>query len=229
MVISGIAAPTASAGGPFWHVGGSKFTQGTRQLELQNKGNAVLKSEIALIRVEIECGKSKSEGAAIEGSGQQKPGQDKGRLRFEECVTKVAGNTNPCKVVEPIITNQTKSILGTSSEATQKKYVDIFEPQQGATFVELTLENNIEKCPVPGTFPVKGAVAAELAPTEAEAAEGSLIFPETAIKKAQVFSQASGQPEERATNLFLGANAAKFKAFYKAKLATNEVWGVFPT
>jgi|SRR6267154_1909220 len=229
VVTSGIAASTASAGGPFWHVGGSKFSQGTRQLELQNKGNLVLKGELALVKVEVECETSLSEGATIEGSGQQKPGQGKGRLKFEKCIVKTAGKTEPCKALVPIKTNQTKLILGTSNEGVQRKYVDIFEPQQGTKFAEITFVNNITTCPFAGTFPLTGAVAAEMAPTESEALEGSLIFPETAIKAVQVFSQVSGQPEERGTGLFFGAKAANFKVTYKGKLVTNEIWGVFPT
>jgi hypothetical protein len=220
-VASGIAASTASAGGPYWHVNGSKLGQGAiRQLKLQLKGTAVLSATVGANTLKVECKNGVSEGATIEGQGNIQ-GQDKGRITFTQCVlTGLPG----CKVHEPITTVQTKSHLGFSAE-TQKKYVELFEPQQGTRFATLIFEEEVAGgCGVlVGPQSVTGTVAAEVSPIESEAQEGLLNFPATVIKHVTVEQQTK-------TNVGLtlgGMFAATFNAVFGARLETNEPWGVF--
>ncbi|HEY7831432.1 MAG TPA: hypothetical protein VIC06_12800 [Solirubrobacteraceae bacterium] len=232
-VVSGIGASTASAtGGPFWHVNGGKFAQGTQQLKLQLKGIAVLTSTVSLMAVRVECRNSVSEGAAIEGSGPQKPGQAKGRLAFTSCTSVVAGNGTKCKPQEPITTNQTKSHLVTFT-GNQSKFAELFEPQQGSTFTNISfLDGPGGTCPIKSgnPFPVKGTVAAELLPKESEVQEGQLVFPETPITKVFLFeNEQKVQPDELGVSLALGANEAHFIAGYGARLSDNKVFGVWST
>ena len=58
LAIGGLAASTASAAGPVWHVGGTRLAQGAvRQLKLQAKGNFVFRFEntAGTEKVETEC------------------------------------------------------------------------------------------------------------------------------------------------------------------------------
>jgi hypothetical protein len=227
-IASGIATSTASASGPFWHVKGSKLAQGTKQLKLQLKGSATLTSKIAAVEVTITCASSKSEGATIEGSGVQKPGQDKGSLVFSQC--KFPKPLLGCQTQEVIQVKQTKSRLVTFKGA-QTKYADLFEPQQGETFATIILKNNgAETCNVkPVQLPVKGSVAAEIVPKEAEVQEMLLNFPETPINTVFVENEQKNQQEELSIGLFLGVEEAKFKAAYGSRLETEEPFGVFST
>jgi hypothetical protein len=229
-IASGVATSAAYAGGPFWHVNGAKLNQGTKQLNLQNKGPLVLKGSALGIEAIVECSTSEGAGTTIEGSGAQKPGQGKGKLKFTNCTTKFGGSTEPCRVHEPIETNQSKAILTTSSESKQNKYALLFQPQQGNTFVVLKFENNIKTCSL-GALEVKGNQAAEVIPGGGgvELQEGSLVFPATPIKKVQLFTTDGVQPQEVSVGLFLGVNEAKFSGFYKASLVTGEVFGVSDT
>jgi len=214
-IASGIAASTASAAGPYWHVNGSKLGQGVaKQVKLQLKGTAVLKGEVSGAVVVIECKNSISEGATIEGQGNVQ-GQDKGRLTFTQCT--VVKPTN-CTVVEPITTVQTKSHLVYLPENKQQKFGELFEPQQGETFVTLKFAG--KTCLLPATN-VKGTVAAEVLPIEAEGQEGLLNFPETQIEKVVL------EQQTRKIGLFLGEKATVFSAAYGARLETGEKWGVF--
>lgn len=228
-VVSGIGASTASAtGGPFWHVNGSKLAQERKQLKLQSKGSAVLSGKLIGLNVTVTCKNSISEGASIEGSGVQKPGQDKGRLYFSTCEMKVEGST-ACKVVEPIVTNQTKSRLVTYKNATgQSKYADLFEPQQGPTATFVTLKVEGATCPAVGEFPVTGTQVAEVQPKEQETQEGLLNFPATPITTVFWFgNEQITQPEEVKTGLLFGGVEAKFLAAYGARLDAGGTYGVF--
>jgi hypothetical protein len=214
-VVSGIAASTSSAAGPYWHVNNAKLTAGAKQITLQNKGSAVLTSEIGTTSVVITCTASESEGATIEGNGNNQ-GQDKGRIKYTGCSI----NIPKCVVSEPITTKETKSHLVTF-KGTQSKYADLYEPTEGTTFTTVTITKGTEACSVAAVLTVKGSVAAEVVPKETETQEGLVNFPETAI--TPVFLEGA----EKAAGLKLGEKVAKFKAAYKAKLATGETFGVF--
>lgn len=200
---------------PDWWVGGNQLKQGAQQIKLQLKGPAVLESKIAAVALTIECKNGSSEGSTIEGQGF-KQGQDKGRITFTQCATKAP----KCKVAEPITTVQTKSRLGMI--AGQNKYADLFEPQQGTTFAIIKIIDGAEPCAVKGEFPVKGSVAAEVIPGEAEGQEGMLNFPTTAISKVLLDNET-----KEGVGLSLGVEPAKFGAAFGARLATNQPYGVF--
>lgn len=211
-IVSGIAASTASASGPFWHVNGSKFETGTRQIKLQTKGSAVLKSSSA--KLEIECKNSISEGATIEGS-KETQGQGKGRVSYSSC--KVILPTG-CTVVEPIVTTSLKSYL--ANAATQTGIVEVFEPSTGLTFVTLKLLT----CGSLTEVGVNGSIAAEVIPAKVEGQEGLLAFPATAIGKVK------HEGVEKTLKLETIGFPATFTAAYGARLATfPEKFGAFET
>jgi hypothetical protein len=193
---------------PTWYVSGNQLKQGTRQIKLQVKGVAILKSVVAGKALKIECKNAVSEGSTIEGNGLGQ-GQGKGRITFTSCASET------CPPHEPIITNQTKAHLGTST-GSQSKYVELFEPTQGENFTEIKLGG---ACLV--TVAAKGTVAAEVIPGEAEGQEGLLNFPEPPIEKVNLEGQ------EKKVGLKLGAEPAKFSGTFGARLETKEVFGVF--
>ena len=203
--------------GPYWRVGGSRLSSGTKQINLQVKGTSSIKSKVVGVAATVECGFATSEGAALEGNGSAQ-GQDKGALKFSECKV-----STPAKcAVEPVKTVNTKSHLVTY-EGSQSKYADLFEPQQGEVLATIKVINGTEKCAVAGEFPLKGSVAAEIIPKEAETQEALLNFPATPIEKVFL------ENKEKLVKLALGAEPAKLTAAFSAKLATGEPFGVFGT
>ncbi len=211
-IVSGIAASTASAG-PFWHVNGSKFETGAKQVKLQTKGSAVLKSPS--VKLEIECKNSISEGATLEGNGSKFQGQGKGRVSYSSC--KVISPTG-CTVVEPIVTTSLKSYL--ANAATQTGIVEVFEPSTGLTFVTLKLLT----CGSLTEVGVNGNIAAEVIPAGVEGQEGLLVFPATAIGKVK------HEGQEKTLKLETVGFPATFTAAYGARLATfPEKFGAFET
>lgn len=217
-IASGIASSTASATGPFWHVAGAKLGQGeAKQVKIQAKLNPILVSEVKAfgIKIKIECHNSYGEGITIENSNIQ--GQDKGRIVFEQCKT-IFNPEEVCKVVEPIKTNQLKSFLAFNPNSKQQKFVDVFEPQQGTKFVTLHFEGT--GCLVPEAA-VEGAVAGEIVPIEKESQELLLDFPEKPIEEIV------HQQQTRKIGLVFAGEPAVFDGAYGARLATNQLWGVF--
>jgi hypothetical protein len=212
-----IMASTASALGPYWHVNGSKLGQGVKkQIKLQNKGAVFFQWTASLSPVvNIECKNSIAEGGAIEGNGNNQ-GQDKGSFKFSQCKP-IPPSEPTCKVSEPIITKQLKSHLVTY-KGMQSKYADLFEPQEGSVFMIMkTTECGLG---VSGEREVIGDVAAEVMPTEAEAQEGLLSFPEPAI--TTVFL------EQQEKNIGLTPPTSfHFKATYGSRLESGERFGVF--
>jgi hypothetical protein len=215
-IASGIATSAASAAGPYWRVNGTRLAQGaSKQVKLQSKGVTVLKGEALGATVEIECHNSYSEGAAIEGQGNFQ-GQDKGRVVFEQCT--VGGTAGCTAVAEPIKTNQIKSYLAYDPNNKQQKFIDVFEPQQGSTFVVLRLSGGVF-CPAEAA--VAGAAAAEIIPIEKENQEGLLNFPIKPITKIE------HEQQVRTIGLKFANEPAVFSGAYGARLQTNEKWGVF--
>jgi hypothetical protein len=213
LVVSGFAASTASALGPYWHVNGVKLTTQSKAINLQLKGVAKLSvSNLALV---IECKASSSEGATIEGNGT-KQGKDKGKIKYTEC----KNNQKECEVVEPITTNETKSYLG---QLKSGAIVDVFEPTVGKVFVEIQIKG-VGSCPtlVKGKFPVDGSVAAEVKPENKEVKEGDLQFTEPAIKTIKH----EGTPTAVGLTFGGATNEATFSAGYGAQLESGEVFGV---
>lgn len=221
LAVSGIAASTAAASGPFWHVGGTKLGQGaTKQIKLQSKSALVLKTP--LLAVEVECKNSISENATIEGVGASQ-GQGTGRVTYTQCKVLKPAKAE-CKVAEPITTNQLKSFLALATPNQEKpkqaKMVNVFEPSTGLTFVILKFS---EGCgtPVAGERGVNGAIAAELVPVEKEAQEGLVAFPSEAISKIK------HEGQERTLKLEILSDPSIFSGTYGARLASNEPFGVF--
>jgi hypothetical protein len=200
--------------GPRWYVSGDEL-EGTKQLKLQLKGAAILRATVGGQTVELECKNSISEGAAIEEGGPAQ-GQAKGRLKFTQC--RVVTPIN-CTMPAELTTNQTKSHLARSAE-TQKKYVELFEPQQGETFVKVPFTG--AGCILLNPTPIKGTIAAEISPIETESQEGLLNFPEPAIKHIVLEQQ-----ERTNVGLTFGTVAGVFKAVYGARLEIGAPWGVF--
>jgi|GEM_PF-1977885 len=212
-MVSGAAASTASAAGPYWHVGGSRLEKGIRQVKLQVKGFAVLK--VPAISLTVTCKNAISEGATIEGNGLNQ-GQDKGRLAFTQCITSIVG----CNVAEPVVTNPIQSFL--ANAATQTHIVDVFQEAQGPLAV-VTLVG--APCGAfAGPNEVTGSLAAEIVPTGVEVQELLLAFPEPAITKIK------HEGIERTVGLKFSALTATFSAAFGARLATfPEKFGAFET
>ncbi len=218
IVASGFAASSASAAGPYWRVNGARLGQGAiRQVNLQLKGRVAIDTKVGGVLTTVECESGVSEGATIEGQGQFQ-GQDKGRLTLKKCIA--AFGSSICEVREPVTTNQLKSYLATYSGG-QKKYADVFEPQQGENIVTIELAG--VKCGAEVKFTLKGSAAAEVQPAEVESQELLLNFPQFAIK--EVFHE--GQLKR--TELKVGAEKAEYIAAFGAKLATGEPFGVWGT
>jgi hypothetical protein len=171
--------------------------------------------------VAIRFRNSYGEGTTIEGQGPFQ-GQDKGRIVFEQCTTVFNPNMENCEVVEPIVTNQLKSYLaynGAKPENKQQKFVDVFEPRQGAVFVVLHFQG--KSCLITEAA-VEGAVAAEAIPIERESQELLFFIPEREPIENIVHEQ-----QARKIGLEFDGEPAKFGETYGARLATNELWGAF--
>ncbi len=194
---------------PFWQAGGKLLTEGTRQIKLQNKAPFVLKTPN--LGIDITCNTSISEGATIEGSGEESQGQDKGRTTYSSCKTKVSA----CNVAEPITTNPLKSYLAFAN--TQSKIVDVYEPTEvpkegTATFVTLKLSGT--GCGLlAGSHPVTGSAVAEVIPANAEGQEGLVVFPQTPIKEVE------HEGKIVTTELKTSSFESSFSGAYGARLA----------
>lgn len=214
-IVSGIAASSASAAGPFWRVSGTRLGQGViKQIKLQLKGGAVLETPEAGLT--IECKNGVSEGSTIEGRGE-KQGQGKGRIAFTQCAVTLPATG--CGVVEPIITNPTKSYL--ANIETQPKIAEVFEPGQGTVFATVTITG--AKCLQAGAVNVTGSAAAWIIPPNAENQEDLLVFPKPAI--------ASVKHEGVVTAVALKALnlPTSFSAAFGQRLATNALFGAWET
>jgi hypothetical protein len=104
----------------------------------------------------------------------------------------------------------------------KKKYVELFEPQQGTKFVTLKFSPETACGVIFGVQPVSGTIAAEVSPIETEGQEGLLIFPPTAIKHVVLEQQ-----EKNNVGLTWAGVGTGFSAVYGARLSTGEKWGVF--
>jgi hypothetical protein len=209
-IASGIAASTASASGPFWHVNGSRVELGHGQIKFQSKTPLVIRTEIGTTPVAIECKTSISENAELEGNGMMQ-GIDKGSFSLPQCKVNATG----CEV-SPITTNTLKSYLAEAS--TQTKIVDVFEPTTGT--VVATIRFTGAGCLLAGKFNLTGSVAAEIIPSAAELTELLFAFPITPITTVKREGTAT------AVGLLFSTRAAKFAAAYGARLETGEVFGV---
>ncbi len=215
LLVSGVTTSTASAGGPYWHVGGARLGQGVaKQITLQVKGAFVIDSASPVLAT--ECASAVSEGATIEGQGQSQ-GQDKGRFKLTKCMAITENGL--CTVEEPITTSQLKSHLVTFRGG-QKKYADLFEPQQGVSILAIKI---IACGTLTGIYKVDGSVAAEFLPAEVENQEGLFNFPLIPINEV-FLEQQTKKPE-----LKIGIKKAEIIAAFGARLATNERFGVFGT
>ena len=217
LIVSGIAASTASAAGPYWRVNGSRLETGSKQIKLQLKGAAFLKSPS--LGVEIRCNGSISENSAIEGNGT-KQGLDKGRVTYSSCTVLLPAKEG-CTVAEPITTNQLKSYLATAS--TQTKIVDVYEPTVGKVFVELKFSKACGETLSSAPVGVLGNIAAELIPAEKEGQEGLIAFPQTAITKVM------HEGVENKLKLEVIGAVSTFSGAYGARLENKEAFGVFET
>jgi hypothetical protein len=211
LVASGVAASMASAEGiPVWHVKGAKIPQGiSKQVKIQSKGAIKLRGENLLGVQTVTCDTGYVEGAAIMAQGQ-----GKGTLVLKQCSAE-----GTCRgVAEPIVSVQLKSYLAYNPNSKQQKFVDVLEPQQGSTIAEL----HMLACVVE-IYPMRGAIVAEVVPTERESQQVLLSFPEEPITKVIY-----GQQEREVALKWLTENP-KFSAAFGATLAGNELWGAFGT
>ncbi len=201
--------------GPYWHVNGSRFESGSKQLKLQQKGPIALKAPSTL---ELECNGGVSEGATLEGNGTGQ-GQAKGRLTFTSCKVLTPAE-NKCILVEPITTNPLKSYL--AQAATQTGIVEVFEPGQGTVIAALHFVEN-GKC-VFKEAGAGGTITAKIIPTGVEHQEGLLAFPSIAITKVKHEGIETTLP-----SLKLVGAAATFSGAYGSRLQSNELFGAFET
>jgi hypothetical protein len=218
VITSGIAVSAASAAGPIWKVNGSRLTQGEKQVKIK-AGVTELKGTVSGTAVVINCTTATIPGAFIMGNGTG-AGQDKSNgITFENC--KVAKPTT-CETSKQIKTNQTKSHLVTYTSGELKKIGDLFEPTVGTEFAGLLLTG--ASCFVhQEIFPIKGTVASEVKPENAEAVKGELVFPPTAITK--VVSE--GQEVNVLLSIGAATNVATFNGNFEAELFTAEKFGAF--
>lgn len=216
-IVGGIAAPTASAVGPYWHVSGSRLESGIKQLKLQAKGTSILYSPVAGIPVILECRSSTAEGAAIEGNHEHQ-GQGKLRLLFSQCKIPIPF----CGIREPVATSQLKVHLVTI-KGSQSNYAELFEQQQGNAFVIYKFFNESEqaRCLILGEDAAHGTVAAEVMPAETEGQEDLLRFPEVPISKVLL------EEKEKEVGLLFGTTQLKMSAVYGQRLNSTEKFGVF--
>jgi len=204
---------------PVWFVGGEQLKQGTKQIKLQIKGSAILKS--STLGIEISCKGSGSEGATIEGNGIGQ-GQGKGRVTYSQCsVLKPVGKEGTCEVAQPITTNQLKTYLATAN--VQSKIVSVFEPTVGKVFVELKFSKPCGEALSSSPVGVTGNVAGEDIPSESEGQEGLVAFPATAISKV------TNEGQEKVLKLETIGNVSTFTGAYSARLQGNERFAVFGT
>jgi hypothetical protein len=200
---------------PDWFVGGTQLKQGVRQVKWQVKGRPVISIDFGEAKVVLECNRSVSEGATIEGQGNFQ-GQGKGRLAFTSC--KVAKPEKECTVAEPITTVQLKTHL--ASFDGQTKIAELVEPTEGKTY--FTIKFNGKGCGViTGAQSITGSLAAEVVPANAENQEGLLNFPERPITKVSLEGQ------ERTLGLLLGGNPMVLSLAYGTRLETGESFGAF--
>lgn len=198
-----------------WFVKGSQLKKGAKQAKLQQKGLSIITATILGTNIEVQCNGGASEGATIEGNGERQ-GQDKERVASTSChVSKP--ELKGCAVAEPITTTQLKSYLAVN-ETLQNSIVDVLEPREGSVFMTLKF---LAGCVFAGSYPVSGSVAAEVIPKERESQEDLFAFPKTPISKAK------HEGPEVKVGLALGGGATTYKAYYGARLATNEPFGVF--
>lgn len=224
------SAAAASAAGPFWHVGGSKLVQGSKNIKLQNKGPLTLSSEVVAkpenISFTITCNNSTSDGT-IDGQGETKQGQGKGTVTYTSCKVEDKALL-ACKVAEPIKTGQLKVHLAHGIVQNKRQIVELFEPSPSQqteekvfTTVILASTSGSSCTAIAGSYKIHGSVVGQLAPQEQEAQEGLLSFPEPAITQVEH----EGQTVE--VGLFAGTVPAKFVGVYSARLQPLEAFGVF--
>jgi hypothetical protein len=226
-VTSMFTTAVASAEGPFWHVNGVKLKQGSVGITGQNKGNLKFVTTLGNATIKITCTTSSTEGT-IDGQGETRQGQDKGKVTFSGC-TVVGEPPFPegCKVKEPITTNQLKSHLANATVQGVEQIVDLFEPtgpQQEVKKVFVILVFELCGAILNGPHEVTGNVAAQLVPQRIEAQEGLLSFPETPITTIKHEGQ-----EVTGVGLKFAGNVAKFSGSYTQKLQNNLPYGVFNT
>ncbi len=209
LTLGGILTPVALASGPFWHVNGSKFESGARQIKLQVKGAVILKS--ASLKLEIECKNSITEGATIGGS-KETQGQMKGRLTLTQCaVLQPSG----CGIVQPILSKGLtwgiSHLLGTKRGAKVQAAVG-----------RLIWPLHLTTCGALIELEVDGSVAAEILPVGAETQEDLFSFPVTPITKVEQ------EGVEQGVQLEIAGVPATFSGAYGARLATfPEKFGIF--
>lgn len=211
---SGIATSTASASGPYWHVNGKKLGQGeTRQVKLQMKGTGVISVKISEgVELGIECKTGLTEGATIAGQGKLQ-GQGKARFTFTQC--RLVKPQEACTIEEPVTTSQLKYQLGINPNNKQQKFVELFVPKENHFLVIKFVPSSC----VLKEITIDGSVAAEVMPTEKEGQEALLSFPAKPITEVLL--------EQQVAEPSLDGGAVTLGAFFGARLATGEPWGVF--
>lgn len=211
--VNGIAASTASASGPYWHVNGLKLEMNTKQIKMQLKGAFVLKAAASML--EIVCKKGVSEGTTIEGNVLTQ-GQGKGRLAFSQCVVPELPS---CTVAEPITTNPLKSYLATAGTQTQD--VDVFEPGQGTVLFTIFFNKGCGPF-FGGEFGAAGVIAAEIIPSEVETHEALVVFPSKPIGQVKREGIETKLPEVK----MIGVQAT-ISAAFGARLQSGEQFGAY--
>jgi len=208
---------------PNWHVNGTKLSQGSKGITLQNKGTLSLKGTLSGLSVTISCGTSVGEGT-IDGQGEKLQGQGKGVVKYTSCETKVGEAGGKCTKPTAITTNQLKSHLANAAFQGKEQIVELFEPgsPQTTNFVTIPLGECKETILNGINAPVKGSVAGVIEPQEEESQEGSLFFPTEPIKVVKHEGQ-----ELTSVGLTLNGTASTFTGWYSSKLQTGLKFGVF--
>lgn len=216
--------------GPFWHVNGSKLSQGSKGVKLQNKGPLSLSAEVIAkpenISFTVTCKNSTSNGT-VDGQGAAKQGQGKGSVTYEQCKVEDKASL-ACKVAEPIKTNQLKAHLAYAAVKGDEQIVELYEPapspQTGEkifTTLILSSTSGSSCTAIAGSYKIHGAVVGQIMSQEGEAHEGLVSFPE------QPITLVVHEGEAVEAGLFAGTVPAKFIGSYGARLQNGEPFGAF--
>lgn len=156
LLISVVATATASA--DQWLVNGASIATGGSAEVTFKSGASALISKVGGTEIVILCAKDK-------GTGLLLPlGASNGTIEFTECKV---DKPESCKVKEPIIFKFKDQLILPA----EKEMVDEFKPEEGTTFVKITITG----CALEGIYNVTGTQTTDLV-TEESKTEQKLVF-----------------------------------------------------
>ncbi len=221
LAAGGIATSVASAAGPYWHLNAHRLEKFSWPA-LISAGETELNAKVLSIPIAIHCASATVEGAEIVGNGTAQGLDKASSIAFESCTMPTPKG---CVVAQPIKTVAVKSRLVTYDSG---EIADLFEPTKGTEFVKVKVgdESKSNTCSLKSEYPIKGSIAAEVAPEGSEAKTGALGFPATAIKQVKA---EGGEPTTVGLEIGSGGNPANFSGKFEVEMALGERFGAFAT